>query len=55
MFTGALRALRIAVKLMGARPVSTIFVGMIAVNKRASVPAKAMLIARKVGCSLAIG
>jgi multimeric flavodoxin WrbA len=55
MFTGALRALRIAVKLMGARPVSTIFVGMIAVNKRASVPAKSMLKARKVGCSLAIG
>ena len=53
MFTGALRALRIAVKIMGARPVATIFVGMIAVNKYASVPEKAMRKARKVGYSLA--
>jgi hypothetical protein len=39
----------------GSRPVSTIVVGTIAVNKRASVPAKAMLKAKKVGDSLAIG
>lgn len=53
MFTGALRALRIAVKTMGARPVATMFVGMIAVNERASVPPKAMRKAKEVGYSLA--
>jgi len=54
IFTGALRALRIAAKTMGARPVATMFVGMIAVNERASVPPKAMRKAKEVGYSLAV-
>ncbi len=39
---------------MGARPVATMFVGMIAVNERASVPPKAMRKAKEVGYSLAV-
>jgi len=38
---------------MGARPVATMFVGMVAVNERASIPPTAMRKAKEVGYNLA--
>jgi hypothetical protein len=46
LFTGALRALKITAKTMGARPVASIMVGMIAQDPHAKPPAGAIRKAR---------
>ena len=45
-FTGALRALKITAKTLGAKPVASIVVGMIARSEHPLAPAKAMRKAR---------
>ena len=55
VFTGALRALGIIAKTMGARPVASLFVGMIAQEKYARPPGKALRKARAAGRKLAGG
>lgn len=49
MFTGAPRALRIIAKTMGARPVRTIFTGMIAMREEQEPSKKAIRKARTAG------
>jgi multimeric flavodoxin WrbA len=53
IFTGALRALKITAKTMGAKPVASITVGMIARAEHPSVPGKALRKARAAGRKLA--
>lgn len=55
VFTGALRALRITARTMGAKPIASIFVGLIAENERPSVPTKALRKAREAGRRLVTG
>jgi hypothetical protein len=55
VFTGALRALRVTAQTMGAKPVASLHVGMIALAKDAKPPAKALRQARAVGRKLAGG
>jgi multimeric flavodoxin WrbA len=52
IFTGALRALKVTAKTMGAKPVKSIFVGMIAANEYPAVPADAIRKARAAGSKL---
>jgi multimeric flavodoxin WrbA len=54
-FTGALRALKVTVKTMGAKPVASLFVGMSAQRKKPIVPDKALRRAREAGRKLAVG
>jgi FMN-dependent NADH-azoreductase len=55
IFTGALRALRIAATTMGAKPVASIIVGMVAQKERPSVPEDAIRKAREAGRRLVTG
>jgi FMN-dependent NADH-azoreductase len=55
IFTGALRALRTAAATMGAKPVTSIVVGMVAQNEQVIVPADAVRKARKAGRNLVAG
>ena len=55
LFTGAPRALRIMTKTMGAKPVASLFVGLIAADEHASPPAKALRKARNAGRRLVGG
>ncbi len=52
-FTGAPRALRLIAETMGAKPVKTIFVGLVAQRERAVLTEKAILKARAAGRQLA--
>jgi multimeric flavodoxin WrbA len=52
IFTGALRALKTMASTMGAKPVASIFVGMIALQEHATIPEKAIRQARKAGRAL---
>jgi hypothetical protein len=54
-FTGALRALKVTAKTMGAKPVASLFVGMSAQNKKPTVGDKDLRRARKAGRKLAAG
>lgn len=49
IFTGAMRALKIMAKMLGAKPVATIFVGMIAVDEKQRLSGSALKKARKAG------
>ena len=53
LFTGALRALRLMAETMGAKPVASIFVGMIAQAEQTELPARALRQARRAGRRLA--
>jgi len=53
--TGAPRALRIAAKTMGARPVATVAVGLAGDRERPSLPPRALSRARAAGKRLAAG
>lgn len=53
--TGALRALRAAVKTMGARPVAVVTAGLVGERERPEVPARALRRARAAGRRLAAG
>lgn len=55
LFTGALRALRLMAETMGAKPVASIFVGMIAQAEQTELPARALRQARRAGRRLAAG
>lgn len=55
IFTGAVRALRTAAETMGAKPVTSIVVGMIAQNEQVIVPVEAVRKARKAGRNLVVG
>jgi len=50
--TGAPRALRLAAQTMGARPVATVFIGMIAQQQKETLPDKARQKARQAGQKL---
>jgi multimeric flavodoxin WrbA len=52
IFTGALRALKTTAITMGAKPVTSIFVGMIALQERPAIPEKAIRKARQAGYDL---
>jgi multimeric flavodoxin WrbA len=52
IFTGALRALKTMASTMGAKPVASISVGMIAVQEQATIPEKVIRQARKAGREL---
>ena len=52
IFTGALRALKTIASTMGAKPVASIFVGMIALQEQATIQEKAIRQARKAGREL---
>jgi multimeric flavodoxin WrbA len=54
-FTGAVRALKITAKTMGAKPVASLFVGLSAQNKKPAVPEKALCRAREAGRKLVEG
>jgi multimeric flavodoxin WrbA len=54
-FTGALRALRLTAQTLGAKPVASIFAGMIAQQEKAKPSYKALRKAREAGRKLAIG
>jgi FMN-dependent NADH-azoreductase len=54
-FTGALRALRLTARTLGAKPIASIFVGMIAQQEKAKPSYKALRKAREAGRKLAIG
>ncbi len=51
--TGAMRALKLAVKTIGAKPVATIFIGMASVNKTAVISSRISRKAREAGRRLA--
>jgi multimeric flavodoxin WrbA len=53
VLTGALRALKITAQCLGAKPVATIFVGMIAQQEHAPAPSRAIRKARDAGAKLA--
>jgi len=53
VFTGAIRALKVTARTMGARPVATIFAGMAATGEHARPPARAIRKARAAGRKLA--
>jgi len=53
LFTGALRALRSTAETMGAKPIASIFVGMIAQQEHAAPPKGAILKAQAAGRKLA--
>jgi multimeric flavodoxin WrbA len=53
IFTGSLRALKVTAKTLGAKPVASIVVGMIARGERPMVPEKALRKAREAGRMLA--
>jgi len=55
IFTGAPRALRIIADTMGAKPVVSLFVGLIAENEHVSPPEKAVRKARDAGRRLVAG
>jgi len=50
--TGAPRALRLAAQTMGARPVATVFIGMIAQQQKETLSDKARQKARQAGQKL---
>jgi hypothetical protein len=52
IFTGALRALKTTAITMGAKPVTSIFVGMIALQEQPAIPEKAIRKARQAGNDL---
>lgn len=52
IFTGALRALKTIALTMGAKPVASIFVGMVALREQPTVPEKAIRKARQAGREL---
>jgi multimeric flavodoxin WrbA len=54
IFTGAVRALKITAQTLGAKPVATIFLGLIAVNPHQTLPAKATAKARQAGLKLTL-
>jgi multimeric flavodoxin WrbA len=53
LLTGAPRALKIIAQTLGARPVATVFIGMIAQQQRETLPDKARQKARQAGRKLA--
>lgn len=53
LFTGAMRALRLAAQTMGAKPVATIFAGLIAQQESPVVPDRLIRRARAAGLRLA--
>jgi multimeric flavodoxin WrbA len=54
-FTGALRALKFMARTMGAKPVTSIFAGMIAQTEKPVIPDRTLRKARAAGCKLAMG
>lgn len=50
--TGAPRALKITAKMMGAKPVGMLCIGLSAVEQKQQLPAKTMARARKIGTGL---
>ncbi len=52
LFTGALRALKIAAETMGAKPICSIFAGMSAIDESTSVSEKVLRKARQAGRNL---
>ena len=52
IFTGALRALKTIANTMGAKPVASIFVGMIAMHEQPAIPENLIRKARKAGHEL---
>jgi NAD(P)H-dependent FMN reductase len=52
-FTGAPRALKLTAQTLGARPVATVFVGMIAQQQKETLPERARQQARQAGRKLA--
>ena len=55
LFTGALGALRLVAKTMGARPVASIFVGMVARNEKPAISGRSLKQARIAGRKLVTG
>jgi len=53
VFTGAVRALKLIAHTMGAKPIATIYAGMIAVDKKAAPPKRAVKKAQAAGRRLA--
>lgn len=52
VFTGALRALRLGAETMGAKPVASVFVGMMGQKEKPTVPTRALERARAAGRKL---
>ena len=52
IFTGALRALKITAKILGAKPIKSIFIGLIAGSEKETLSESVLRKARKAGCSL---
>jgi FMN-dependent NADH-azoreductase len=53
-FTGALRALKIAARTMGAKPIASLFVGTSAQTEKPDIPDKALRRAHEAGRRLAV-
>jgi multimeric flavodoxin WrbA len=54
IFTGAMRALKITAQTLGAKPVATIFMGLIAIDPHHTLSAKEIAKARRAGLKLTL-